>query len=111
MGNKTTKGPKGTEEELAHAHFASGTSGEASAIAQNLWARLRKRPKLGESAMVMSKLIYGAGYSEQDDEQLDKALRTLDPEGGPFPAQTNSLPMAMNSQVADGLKPRATVWP
>lgn len=61
-----------------HSHFASGTSGENSAIAQNLWARLRKKRKLGENVMVMNKLLYGASYAAEDDAALDAAMRELD---------------------------------
>ena len=80
-----------------HPHFASGTTGAPSAVAHNLFSRVRKRPKLAENVRVMNKLLYGADYDDADDEALESVLRKVDV--GPYPSQTNSLSYAQCVQA------------
>ena len=72
-----------------HAHFASSTSGEPSALVHSLWARVRKQPKLAENVSIMNKLIYGpssraaarsvAARSSHPSEMSGSSMRTAEP--------------------------------
>jgi hypothetical protein len=84
-------------EEYATPHpmFVSNSTGTvpASAAAQNLFFQVRKRPR-STTLRAMNQLLYGIGYSDADDAEVERVVAPLREEGMPSFGESQSLTWA-----------------